>query len=66
MMFADWMCWPFHFQECGVVQPGMELVSAGGVNCGELVFDQVVELLQNSPAEEPIDFVFSVAVPGPP
>lgn len=44
----------------------MGLVSAGGVDCGGLVFDQVVELLQQSPAEEPIDFVFSAAEGGPP
>lgn len=43
----------------------MALLSAGGVDCGELVFDQVLELLQNTPAEEPIDFVFS-ETEGPP
>ena len=38
----------------------MTLVSACGVDCGGLIFDQVVDLLQNSPEGEPIDFVFSV------
>lgn len=46
-------------QASGAVRRGMTLVSACGVDCGALVFDEVVEMLQNSPPEEPIDFVFS-------
>ncbi|CAM9738198.1 unnamed protein product [Hapterophycus canaliculatus] len=54
-------------QESGIVARGMTLVSACGVDCGPLLFDQVVEMLQNSPPEEPIDFVFSSTMePAPP
>ncbi|CAB1106179.1 unnamed protein product [Ectocarpus sp. CCAP 1310/34] len=47
-------------KESGVVLRGMTLVAACGVDCGELTFDQVLEMLQNTPPEAPIDFVFSI------
>lgn len=52
-------------QVSGIVARGMTLVSACGVECGELVFDEVVEMLQNSPPEAPIDFIFSTTTAEP-
>ncbi|CAN0547554.1 unnamed protein product [Ectocarpus sp. 12 AP-2014] len=46
-------------EESGVVLRGMTLVAACGVDGGESMFDQVVEMLQNTPPEAPIDFVCS-------
>lgn len=50
---------PNAVQVSGIVVRGMTLVMACGVDCGALLFDEVVEMLQNSPPEAPIDFVFS-------
>ncbi|CAM9456645.1 unnamed protein product [Choristocarpus tenellus] len=42
----------------GIVKPGMRLLEACGTDCTLLDFDKVVTLINASPLEDPIDFVF--------